>query len=526
MSFRPVPVFSGPGAAMPLLSMRNIDKSFQGKPANDHVCLELEAGEIHALLGENGAGKTTLMNILYGIYARDGGEIFYQGEAVRFDSPREAISRHIGMVHQHFTLAPALTVSQNITLGLKSPGHPFPNRKRINRIVEGLSARYGLEADPSAYVRDLSVGARQRVEIIKLLYRDAKLLILDEPTAVLTPRETESLFGILRRLRDEGHGIIIITHRIAEVLGHSDRVTILRDGKNAAALSTAETTAAELSRYMIGRDLPALNRPPAPAVPGGRSGLRISGLSLAEKNRPGLGPVSLSIPPACILGIAGVDGNGQTELAETIIGIRTSRGGGMSLDGEALDGLSVLQRRKRGIAYISGDRSRDGLVPGMDLMDNLLLKTHTEKNFLRHGLIDRRRVRENAAELVEKYRIKTSSLESPVRYLSGGNQQKLILAREMEGNPRLIIAAQPTRGLDIGAAEFVHRRLLEHRNRGCSIMLFSTDLEEILLLCDLIAVIFHGKIMGIMEAPRADMTALGLMMAGVGAEARPPETEG
>jgi simple sugar transport system ATP-binding protein len=507
--------------------MRNIDKSFLGKPANDHVCLEVEAGEIHALLGENGAGKTTLMNILYGMYARDGGEIFYRGEAVYFDSPREAISRHIGMVHQHFTLVPTLTVSQNITLGLKSPGHPFPVRKRINRIVADISVRYGLEVDPSAYVRDLSVGAQQRVEIIKLLYRDAKLLILDEPTAVLTPQETDALFGILRRLRNEGHGIIIITHRIAEVLGHSDRVTILRDGKNAAALSTAGTTAADLSRYMIGRDLPGLNRSPVPAaaVPQSRSGLRLSGLSLSEKNSPGLGPVSLSIPPACILGIAGVDGNGQKELAETIMGIRTHRSGSITLDGEVLDGLSVLQRRNRGIAYISDDRHHDGLVLDMDLMDNLLLKTHREKNFLRRGLINRRQVRANTAALVERYRIKSSSLESPVRYLSGGNQQKLILAREMEGNPRLIIASQPARGLDIGAAEFVHRQLLEHRNRGCSIMLLSTDLEEILLLCDLIAVIFHGKIMGIVT-PQADMTALGLMMAGMGAEEKAPEMEG
>ncbi|MDR2258548.1 MAG: ABC transporter ATP-binding protein [Treponema sp.] len=513
---------------MPLLSMQNIEKFFSGKPANDRVCLELEAGEIHALLGENGAGKTTLMNILYGMYARDGGEIFYQGEAVNFDSPREAISRHIGMVHQHFTLVPTLTVSQNITLGLKSPGYPFPNRKRINRIVTDLSARYGLDVDPAAYVKDLSVGARQRVEIIKLLYRDAKLLILDEPTAVLTPRETDSLFGILHRLRDEGHGIIIITHRIAEVLGHTDRVTILRDGKNAAALSTAETTAAELSRYMIGRDLPELNRSPVPggAVPGSRSGLRLSGVSLSEKNSPGLGPVSLSIPPACILGIAGVDGNGQKELAETIIGIRTHQSGSITLDGESLDGLSVLQRRNRGIAYISDDRHHDGLVLDMDLMDNLLLKTHRENRFLRHGLIDRRQVRAGTAALVDQYRIKASSLESPVRYLSGGNQQKLILAREMEGTPRLIIASQPARGLDIGASEFIHRQLLEHRNRGCSIMLLSTDLEEILLLSDLIAVIHHGKIMGLMEPSRADMTALGLMMAGVEAEEKAPGMEG
>jgi simple sugar transport system ATP-binding protein len=494
--------------------MRNIDKYFLGKPANDHVCLEVREGEIHALLGENGAGKTTLMNILYGIYARDGGEIIYQGKAVNFQSPREALTCRIGMVHQHFTLAPALTVSQNITLGLKSPGHPFPNRKRINRMVADISARYGLDVDPSAYIMDLSVGAQQRVEIIKLLYRDAKLLILDEPTAVLTPQETDSLFAILHRLRDEGHGIIIITHRIAEVLGHTDRVTILRDGKNAAVCVTSKTSAAELSRHMIGRDLPPLNRPGAAAGTESRSGLRLSRVVFSGMGASGLGPVSLSIPPGCILGIAGVDGNGQKELAETVIGIRPHQSGSITLDGKTLDGLSVLKRRNLGIAYISDDRHHDGLILDMDLVDNLLLKTHGERRFLRHGLINRGEVQSAAAALVEQYRIK-SFPGSPVRYLSGGNQQKLILAREMEGKPRLIIASQPARGLDIGASEFVHRQLLEHRNRGCSVMLLSTDLEEILLLSDTIAVIHHGKIMGIVEPSGADMTALGLMMAGI-----------
>jgi simple sugar transport system ATP-binding protein len=504
--------------------MRNIDKYFWGKPANDRVCLEVREGEIHALLGENGAGKTTLMNILYGIYARDGGEIIYQGKAVNFQSPREALTCRIGMVHQHFTLVPTLTVSQNITLGLKSPGYPFPSRNRINRMVADISTRYGLDVDPSAYIMDLSVGAQQRVEIIKLLYRDAKLLILDEPTAVLTPQETERLFTVLHRLRDEGHGIIIITHRITEVLGHTDRVTILRDGKNAAVCVTSATSAAELSRHMIGRELPPLNRPGARRGETSRSGLRLSRVVLSGRSGAGLGPVSLSIPPGCILGIAGVDGNGQKELAETVIGIRPHQSGSITLDGEALDGLSVLKRRNLGIAYISDDRHHDGLILDMDLMDNLLLKTHGDRRFLRRGLINRQQVRAAAAELVEQYRIKTSSLEDPIRYLSGGNQQKLILAREMEGNPRLIIASQPARGLDIGASEFVHRQLLERRDQGCSVMLLSTDLEEILLLSDRVAVIHHGKIMGIVEPLKADMTALGLMMAGVKTE-KVPEDE-
>jgi simple sugar transport system ATP-binding protein len=291
---------------------------------------------------------------------------------------------------------------------------------------------------------------------------------------------------------------------------------------------TAGTTAAELSRHMIGRELPELNHSVAPVATDSerRAGLRLSRVSLSGKNNAAFGPVSLSIPPGCIVGVAGVDGNGQKELAETVIGLRAHQSGSITLDGESLDGLSVLKRRKKGIAYISDDRHHDGLILDMDLMDNLLLKTHRERRFLRRGLIDRRQVRAGMAALVDQYRIKTSSLESPIRYLSGGNQQKLILAREMEGNPRLIIASQPARGLDIGASEFVHRQLLEHRNRGCAIMLLSTDLEEILLLSDLIAVIHHGKIMGTMEPAKVDMTALGLMMAGVDPEGEGPGRDG
>jgi simple sugar transport system ATP-binding protein len=500
--------------------MRNIDKSFSGKPANIRVCLEVGSGEIHALLGENGAGKSTLMNILYGIYTRDAGEIVYDGEDTHFQSPREAIVRRIGMVHQHFTLVPSLTVSQNITLGLKEKGHPFPNRNKIDQTVAELSARYGLDTDPRSPVQDLSVGAQQRVEILKLLYRDAKLLILDEPTAVLTPGETERFFEVLKRLRGEGHSVIIITHRIAEVLAITDRVTILRDGKNAGSFDTASVNAEELSRRMIGRDLPEFAPPAQDSAGGGTSeGLTLTGVALLRRHQTKLGPISLRIPPGRILGIAGVDGNGQKELAETIAGIQPHQEGTIILDGERLDGLSVLRRRQMGIGYISDDRHHDGLVLDMDLTENILLKTHAEKQFHRHGLIDRRRARSDTAELVGQYRIKTASLETPIRFLSGGNQQKLILAREMAGSPRLIIASQPTRGLDIGASEFVRRRLLEHRERGCMVLLLSADLEEILLLSDIVAVIHHGTIMGTMTRGNIDMTALGLLMAGISSEA-------
>jgi simple sugar transport system ATP-binding protein len=507
---------------MALLEMRNIDKYFFGKPANDHVCLEVSKGEIHALLGENGAGKTTLMNILYGLYARDGGEIIYEGREVNFHSPREAIKHHIGMVHQHFTLVPTLTVSQNITLGLKSSGHPFPDRKKINETISALSARYGLDVEPNACVKDLSVGMQQRVEIIKLLYRDAKLLILDEPTAVLTPHETEGLFAVLRKLRQEGQGVIIITHRIAEVMGYSDKVSILRNGKNAASFTTSSTSAGELSRYMIGREISEIECPRLSSDSGAvTDGLRLKGLGVFNRDRRILGPLDLWVPPGTILGIAGVDGNGQKELAETIMGIRACQEGSITLDGEDLGALSTAERRKRGMGYISDDRHRDSLILDMDLMDNLLLKMYNEEGTVQHGLINRERIRTGADTIVKTHQIKISSLENSVRYLSGGNQQKLILAREMAGCPRLIIASQPARGLDIGASEFVRRQLVEHRDSGCSVLLVSSDLDEILMLSDTIAVMHHGVIMGLLKRGEVDMTALGLLMAGI---APAPET--
>jgi simple sugar transport system ATP-binding protein len=458
------------------------------------------------------------MNILFGIHQRDGGEIIYGGKPVKFQSPHEAIAGRIGMVHQHFTLSPSLTVSQNVTLGLKSTGHPFPSRKKIDMAIGELSSRYGLDVDPRAIVKNLSVGQQQRVEIIKLLYRDAQLLILDEPTAVLTPGETEQFFAVLKRLRSEGHAVIIITHRIAEVMEITDRVTILRDGKNAGSFATASVTPAELSRRMIGRETLEVIRPAAQdsAGPGGE-GLRLDNVSLMRRNRVVFGPLSLHIPPGRILGIAGVDGNGQKELAEIITGIQRHQTGSITLDGHSLDGLSVIKRRKMGIGYISEDRRRDSLILAMDLMENILLKTNSEKRAFRNGLLDRGRLKAETAELVSRYSIKAASLETPIRFLSGGNQQKLILGREMTGNPRLIIASQPSRGLDIGASEFVHNRLVEHRNLGCMVMVLSADLEEILLLSDTVAVIHRGKIMGVMERNNVDLTALGLLMAGIAA---------
>lgn len=499
---------------MALLTMKNISKSFGGRTVNKQVSFQVEPGEIHALLGENGAGKTTLMNILYGIYTKDSGDILWKGEAVSFASPRDAIACHIGMVHQHFMLVPTLTVSQNITLGLKEKGYPFPDRKALRARIREVSEKYGLQVDGDAWVSALSVGEQQKVEIIKLLYRDAELLILDEPTAVLTPQETEYFFEVLRKLRADGRSVIIITHRIPEVMSITDRVTVLRDGCHVVTAGTKDVGEEELSQYMIGRPLQSIRRE-AVAASACRAGLVLEDVSLKEKGRERLTALSLQIPPGEIVGVAGVDGNGQKELAEVILGIRRQSIGKIKLDGTDLSAKSVLEHKKLGIAYISDDRQKDGLVMDMNLTDNMLLKTHTEPRFIRHGLLNDRLIREDTEKAVAEYAIKTPGLNNPLRNLSGGNQQKLILAREIAGDPKVIVAHQPTRGLDIGATEFVQQQLLRRRSQGCSILLISADLEEVLLLSDRIAVIYKGSFMGVFpNNDELDLSRIGLLMAG------------
>ncbi|AET69596.1 ATPase component of uncharacterized ABC-type transporter [Desulfosporosinus orientis DSM 765] len=505
---------------MALLSMKNISKSFSGKMVNKQVSFQVEPGEIHALLGENGAGKTTLMNILYGIYTKDSGDILWKGQEISFSSPRDAIEFHIGMVHQHFMLVPTLTVSQNITLGLKEKGYPFPDRKALNATIREVSKKYGLEINADAYVSTLSVGEQQRVEIIKLLYRDAELLILDEPTAVLTPQETDYFFEVLGKLRADGRSVIIITHRIPEVMRITDRVTVLRDGCNVVTAKTRDISEEELSQYMIGRQLHSIRRESTRRDTHGE-GLVLEAVTLKENGIERLDSLSLQIAPGEIVGVAGVDGNGQKELAEVILGIRKQSSGKIKLDGTDLSSMSVLEHKKLGIAYISDDRQKDGLVMDMNLTDNMLLKTHTEPRFIRHGLLNARLIREETQKAVSEYAIKTPGLNTPLRYLSGGNQQKLILAREIAGDPKVIVAHQPTRGLDIGATEFVQQQLLQRRRKGCSILLISADLEEILLLSDKIAVIYKGCFMEIFpNNNELNLAQIGLMMAGERTEAR------
>ncbi len=495
---------------MPFLRMSNIDKQFFGKSANSHVDLTVEPGEIHALLGENGAGKTTLMNILYGLYQCDSGKIELSGKEVSIKNPKEAIAHQIGMVHQHFQLVPTLTVSENITLGLKNPGHPFVNRRTLDHNIQELSERYNLAVDPRALVKTLSVGQQQRVEIIKVLYREAKLLILDEPTAVLTPQEVESLFDVLRKLKAEGHSVIIITHHIEEVMALTDRITILRDGCNVGVVRTADTTEEELSNLMIGRQLETNDKRTETITETGKALVLDSVISGNRR----LGPVSLTIPQGSIIGVAGVDGNGQKELAEVILGISGVAEGSISLDGQKLNRLTIKQRKDLGIGYISDDRLQDSLVLDMDLKENLLLSLYRKKEYKTHSLLDFTSVQQMAEKAVKAFGIKTSSIETPVRYMSGGNQQKLILARELEGTPRAVIASQPTRGLDIGATEDVHNILRELRRSGCSVLLISSDLEEILRLSDRIAVIHKGRIADIIENDDVDLTYVGMLMAG------------
>ena len=498
-----------------ILKMENIFKSFFGVYANEDVSLFVKKGEIHALLGENGAGKTTLMNILYGIYPKDSGKVFWKGEEVEFHSPKDAIARKIGMVHQHFNLVGKLTVSENITLGLKMNGYPFVKRAEIDRKIEEISSLYGLPLDVRKKVSQLSVGEEQRVEIMKLLFRDVELLILDEPTAVLTPGETKDFFRVLKKLKDDGKSIIIITHRIPEVMEIADMVTVLRDGKVIRSVSRNELSETLLSSLMIGRALKETERGASPGK--GDVELLMDNVTVKEGNRTTLS-LSLSLSSGEILGVAGVDGNGQKELSEAIVGIRKISSGSIRIKGEDVTDLPVQKRKERGIGYISDDRHRDGLVLDMSLEENMLLGSG-RKDLIHNGFIDFRKLREETEEKIDEFAIKTNSPEMPVRYLSGGNQQKLILSREIYDGVGLIVAFQPTRGLDIGASESVRNLLLKWREKGCAILLISADLDEIFSLSDRIIVLHGGRIMGEIENDgNPDIAKLGLMMAGKGME--------
>lgn len=500
---------------MYLLQMQNITKAFPGIIANDDVTLTIQEGEIHALLGENGAGKTTLMNILYGLYEADKGNILWKGNPVQISCPEDAIRLGIGMVHQHFMLVKTMSVLKNIVLGLREESYPLFRKKETQERIKKLVAQYGFHLDFEKKVSELSVGNQQRVEIVKALYRKAKLLILDEPTAVLTPQETKEFFQILRTLKELGHSIILISHNLSDIMSISDRVTVLRDGKTVFCGNTSETTERELSRYMVGREV-IFESYKRNVISQNEAILTAAHVTLEDvPGKPLIEDISFTVHQNEVLGIAGVDGNGQTELAEVITGIRRQSSGSVTLIKMDMTHLSIRERAERGLAYIPADRQKDALIMDAELLFNLHLKDYYKAPFARSGLLNIPAMVDFCSESVARFGIKTPSVTEKVRLLSGGNQQKAILAREMNQNAKVLIACQPTRGLDVGATVYMRDQLIKYRDQGGSVILISTDLNEILSMSDRIIVMYRGRVMGIVEnTQNLSVELLGLMMGG------------
>ncbi len=519
---------------LPVLSMNGITCRFNEVIANNDVHLDLFKGEIHGLLGENGAGKTTLMSVLYGLYKPEAGEIFVKGKRVDIKSPLDAIGLGIAMVHQHFLLTPSHTVTENIIVGLKSPGRSIFLRmaEAEKRILE-LSKRYGLKIDPKAIVGDLSVGEQQRVEIIKALYRDIDILILDEPTSMLTPVEEKALFSTLSAMVKAGLSIIFITHKLKEVIEASTRVTVLRGGKVIGTVMTAQTTETELAKLMIGRSLTHSvghrqeeihvgieKSPNAKASAGLAKVLELKNVfALNNSGVQALKDLSLTVSKGEILGIAGVDGNGQSEMAEIVSGLRKIQSGQVLIDGRGITGMSPKQIREWGLAYIPEDRLNTGLILEYTIAENLILDRWYSSPYSGKIFLDKHEMRRFAEEIVTNFDVRTPSLDVQVRYLSGGNLQKIVLGRELSKEHKLLIAHNPTRGLDVGAAEYVHKQLFKQKDSGVGVLLLSLDLDEILLVSDRIAVIYAGRIMGVFDRATADVDKIGPLMGGYVAEA-------
>ncbi len=502
----------------PILELRGITKRFPGVLANDHIDLTLEQGEIHALLGENGAGKTTLMNILYGLYSPDEGEIFVRGEKIEIRSPSDSIRAGVGMVHQHFMLVPVFTVTENVMLGdeITRMGG-FLNRRAAAERIREISAQYHLEVDPEAYIHDLPVGVQQRVEIIKLLYRKADILILDEPTAVLTPQEVDELFTIMRSLVEHGKSIIFITHKLREVLKFADRITVIRGGKVVGSTTPQEADQNQLAAMMVGRAVD-LHVHKEPAQPGDVV-LNVEDLIvLDDAEHVAVNQVSFDVRAGEILGIAGVQGNGQTELVRALTGLTHAVSGKVTLLGKDITTASPREITELGSAHIPEDRQRDGLVLTATVADNFVLNTYYRPPFARGVVIQEKKVLETAEEIIEKFDVRTPSALIPVGSLSGGNQQKVIVGREFSRPIKFLVASQPTRGLDVGSIEYIHSRLIEKRDDGCAVLLVSTELDEIMELSDRIAVMYRGKMIAIVDAAQTTKEEVGLLMAGVVAQ--------
>ncbi len=492
--------------------MHGIVKRFPGVLANDCVSFDVKAGEIHALLGENGAGKSTLMKILYGLYQPEEGQILLNGQPVTFHSPADALAQGIGMIHQHFMLVPTLTVTENVALGMKSA--PRLDLRRVKERLLELSAAYGLKIDPDAYVWQLSVGEQQRVEIVKALYRGGALIILDEPTAVLTPQEVNELFVTLKQMREQGHALIFITHKLHEVQALSDRITVMRDGRVVDTILNHDVERRTLARMMVGRDVQF--QPNRPNVQPGEPLLVLRDLCAEnDQGLPALKNVSLDVRAGEILGIAGVSGNGQRELAEVIAGLRPATSGEAVIAGQPILRASVAERLRAGLAFIPEERMRHGTIGTFSVAENIILQSHRDAPFSRGMFLNFRAIARYTDELIHRFNVKTPTQETAIKNLSGGNIQKLILARELSRRPKVLVAAQPTRGVDIGATEYIRDVLMQQRSEQVAILLISEDLDEILALSDRIAVLYEGDVVGVVSRDEADVETLGLMMAGV-----------
>jgi general nucleoside transport system ATP-binding protein len=493
------------------LELRGITKRYGPLVANDGISLSVASGQVHALLGENGAGKTTLMNVLYGLTQPDEGEIVIDGEPMKFGSPKDAIAAGIGMVHQHFMLVPVFTVAENVTLGIEEAGRSgLLDRRKTRRAVADLSHRYGLDVNPDALVEDLSVGLQQRVEIVKALVRQANVLILDEPTAVLTPAETEELFRIIRQLQAGGTSIIFISHKLREVQAIADTITVLRRGK-VVGQRLPPATEDDLASLMVGRDV-QLRVSKEPAQPG-EVVLDVEGLTVADSRGLPVNGLSFQVRAGEILGIAGVQGNGQTELCEALMGLRPTVAGSVTLNGRDLTHASPRARLRAGVAYVPEDRKEDGLVGTFSVAENLILDMYNRPPFASGINLKLPAIGANATALITEFDIRTGSGATPAGTLSGGNQQKVILAREVGREHKVLIASQPTRGLDVGSIEFVHRRIVEQRDHGVAVVIVSSELDEIYALADRIAVMYEGKITGFRD-PDVPTAELGRLMAG------------
>ncbi|MGH2573134.1 MAG: ABC transporter ATP-binding protein [Actinomycetota bacterium] len=497
------------------LELKAISKRFPGVVANDSVDLAVQGGEIHALLGENGAGKTTLMNILYGLYRADVGQILLDNNPVHFDSPRDAIAAGLGMVHQHFMLVPVFTVTENVMLGVEEVTGPLGllDRGRAARKVREISERYGLAVPPEAVVEDLPVGVQQRVEIVKALYREAEVLILDEPTAVLTPQETEELFEVMRSLQESGKSVIFITHKLKEVLAIADRITVLHRGRVAGTTRPGQTSEEELAAMMVGRAV-QLQVDKTPARPAGPVLEFLDLVVRDDRGHVAVDGVSMEVRAGEIVCIAGVQGNGQTELVEAIAGLRTPVSGSVRILGRDVTFSSPRYILRAGVGHVPEDRQADGLILDFMIADNLVLNTYDEPPFARAFVRDDGAVLRAARQRAEAFDVRTRSVQQPASTLSGGNQQKVIVAREFSRPIKLLVASQPTRGLDVGSIEYIHERIVEKRDEGTAVLIVSVELDEVMALADRIAVMYRGRIVATLPAETVTREQLGLLMAG------------